>query len=53
MIRKIKLYIKYSGGGGIEKDLIYEGDSMRRSQRALCETKTPCWNTWKRRKIMV
>lgn len=43
MLRKIKLYIKYSGGG-IEKDLIYEGDTeeeiaknIMRDENALLE----------------
>lgn len=43
MLRKIKLYIKYAGGG-IEKDLIYEGDTeediarnIMRDENALLE----------------
>lgn len=43
MLRKVKLYIKYAGGG-IEKDLIYDGDSdeeiaknIMRDENALLE----------------
>ena len=43
MLRTIKLYIKYAGGG-IEKDLIYEGDTeediarnIMRDENALLE----------------